>query len=156
MKNVKKFGQKQEKLASKRWKQDSGFKKIKETCNSGATFNDSDFWVNYNAEEYCIEFKATSTDSYRLTSSVIRKIWEQSFNVNRLPLIIVYFEKHKVEVMVEINRQKMKEDKGMLKSYNLNVECMKELLKEPSLNYLWIKDTIENCIWDLKLNPKRS
>ena len=102
--NCKKFGLKNEKRMSKMLKKYSKLKDINKTINSGA------FWfskgdrtgVNFNAEEFVIEMKSRK-NSYRITSKVIRKLWDDAFDANKLPLFVILLLSKKYKYLLTID-----------------------------------------------------
>lgn len=53
------------------------------TINSGAFFHDADAKSNNNM----LEIKYTEKKSFSITTKILRKIWEQAFDNNKLPLL---------------------------------------------------------------------
>lgn len=61
-------------------------RKVEKTINSGAlSFDKGDL----KSDEYVIEVKFTEKKGYRLTTKVIKKIWEEALEANKLPLLII-------------------------------------------------------------------
>lgn len=153
-KNNKTFGKKQEKKALKRWSKDKDFSNVKQSCNSGATFRDGDFKAGFRAEDYCIEFKSTRKNQYRVTSKRIHKIWNEALSVNKLPLFVVYFEEDDYEIIIDIERHV---DNKIVKnkSFCLTVKLVDEVWHGDNRFQFEIKDIKENCIWRLMTEVKR-
>ena len=57
--------------------------KFVQTINSGAFFHDADAVSSKNM----IEIKFTEKKGFRLTTKILEKIWSQSFDRNKLPIM---------------------------------------------------------------------
>ena len=83
--------------------------RIIKSINSGAlSWQKSDG----STKEYCIEIKGTDKKGFKITSAILQKIWNEAFDANKLPLLLV---------IINDNEQKER--------WNLKVEIQKEQLR---------------------------
>jgi len=52
------------------------------TINSGAFFHDADA----TSKKYALEHKYTEKKSFRITTDLLKKIWEEAFDQNKFPM----------------------------------------------------------------------
>ena len=52
------------------------------TLNSGAFNRDADA----KSDEHCLEIKYTDKKSFRITTDLLKKIWDEAFDNNRFPM----------------------------------------------------------------------
>jgi len=79
-------------------------KKVVQNINSGALwFNKGDL----KTEDYCIECKFTEKKGYRITTNILKKIWEEALESNKLPLMIVGIkdENSTWNLQIQINKE---------------------------------------------------
>ena len=61
-------------------------KKVQKTINSGALwFNKGDL----QTKDYVIEAKYTEKKGYRITTKLLKKLWEDALEANKLPLLTI-------------------------------------------------------------------
>jgi len=51
-------------------------------------------------ENYCVEAKMTDQKSYSLTLGVLEKLWNQSLNANKEPLIVIGVRRNEDDVFI--------------------------------------------------------
>lgn len=83
--------------------------RIIKSINSGAIS-----WQKGDArvDDYCIEIKGTDKKGYRLTTTVLSKIWGEALDANKLPLLLIIIN-----------------DKENKQRWNLKVEIQKETIQ---------------------------
>lgn len=80
-------------------------KKVVQSINSGSIwFQKGDM----RTEDYVIECKYTDKKGFRLTTAILKKIWTEALEANKLPLMIVGI-------------------KGETETWNLKIEINKEI-----------------------------
>ena len=75
------------------------------TINSGAFFHDADA----SSEQHTLEIKGTRKGkSFRITTNMLEKIWEQAFDNAKFPMfgIVIENEKDIWALKIEINRKR--------------------------------------------------
>lgn len=80
--------------------------KCQKSINSGAlSFSPGDL----STDQYCIECKITDKASYRITSKTLEKIWSESLDANKLPLMIIGIngEEYRWKLMVTIEKERV-------------------------------------------------
>jgi len=61
-------------------------KKVQKTLNSGALpFDKGDL----KTKDYVIECKCTEKKSYRISTKLLQKLWNEAYDANKLPLLII-------------------------------------------------------------------
>lgn len=76
------------------------------SINSGAlSFSPGDL----STDKYCIEAKFTDKKGYRITSKTLEKIWDESLDANKEPLMIIGIagEEYRWRLVVQIEKEKI-------------------------------------------------
>lgn len=78
-------------------------RKVQKTINSGQLWLDKG---DLKTEDYLIECKTTEKKSYRITTKLLQKLWNEAFEANKLPMLIIGLKDENCKWMlkVEINR----------------------------------------------------
>lgn len=69
------------------------------TINSGAFYQKGDAI----SDENCLEIKGTNKKSFRLTTNILEKLWNQSFDQNKYPILGVIIERPEERWLLKIN-----------------------------------------------------
>lgn len=71
--------------------------KVAKTLGSG------NLWFqkgDLNYEDYCIECKVTDKKGFRISDSILEKLWNQALNSNKEPLIIIGIPRNDDELFI--------------------------------------------------------
>jgi hypothetical protein len=60
--------------------------KVRKSINSGALWFDKG---DLSSNDHLIDCKYTDKGSYRITTATLQKIWNESFDANKLPALII-------------------------------------------------------------------
>ena len=74
-------------------------KKVQRCINSGAFWFDK---ADLKTEEYLIDAKFTKKKGFRITTKLIKKIWNEAFDTQKLPAIILGIEEKDCLWILEI------------------------------------------------------
>jgi len=78
-------------------------KKVQKTINSGSLwFNKGDL----QTKDYVIECKFTEKKSYRISTKMLDKLWEESLDANKLPLLIIGIENKNCKYTLKVDISK--------------------------------------------------
>jgi len=72
-------------------------KRVQRTIGSG------NVWfapLDLNYEKYCIEAKYTDKKGYRVACSLLEKIWNQSLEMNKEPVLVIGIKRNDKEVFM--------------------------------------------------------
>jgi len=73
--------------------------KFIKTINSGAFFHDADAVSN----THVLEHKYTEKKSFRITTKLLKKIWEESFDQNKFPMFGITIKEDESLWMLKID-----------------------------------------------------
>ena len=60
--------------------------KVRKTINSGATWFDKG---DLSTDEYLIECKFTEKKGFKITTKILKKLWEEALEANKLPFLTI-------------------------------------------------------------------
>ena len=60
--------------------------KVQKTLNSGALWFDKG---DLKTDEYLIECKVTDKKGYRISDKLLKKIWDEALDRNKLPMLVI-------------------------------------------------------------------
>ena len=75
-------------------------KKVERCINSGSFFFDKG---DLKTDDYLIECKYTQKGSFRITKKILKKIWNEALDSNKLPKLIVGIEDENFSWILDIN-----------------------------------------------------
>lgn len=78
--------------------------RVQKTINSGAlSFDKGDL----KTDDYLIECKYTEKKGYRITKKILQKLWDEAFDSNKLPKLIIEIEDESCRWLlnIEINKE---------------------------------------------------
>jgi len=119
----KEKGIKYEKIVRQILEQNSQFKNIEKTVNSGA------FWFSkgdIQNPDYVIEIKGTDNKSFIITTKIVNKIWEEALDSNKLPVLIILLNNkdYKRMAIIFINKKINEENIFISKTLKLTSELI--------------------------------
>ena len=74
-------------------------KECQRTINSGAFFQKGDMTTS----DYCIEAKYTEAKGFRVSTKILEKIYNEAFDSNKLPLLIVGIKDGNTQWTLSVN-----------------------------------------------------
>jgi len=77
--------------------------KVAKTLNSGALWFDKG---DLKTSDYIIEVKYTEKKSYRITTKLLKKLWDDALEANKLPLLTIGIQDGKDLWMLKVNIEK--------------------------------------------------
>lgn len=76
-------------------------KKVKKTIDSGRMwFNPGDLTLGTKYNSYCIEAKETDKKGFRIRKKLLDKVWEESLDNAKLPLIVLRIQDYKLTIQI--------------------------------------------------------
>jgi len=126
----RKDGDKFEAIAEKILNKHSKYKIISTTINSGAFWHSKgDRVVTVNSVRFLVEIKGTRAEKYRVTSKITEKIWNEAFDRNLMPLLLVLVVKKRKKYLAVITIMKNKKiNEKINKSFVLTDEKLNEMI----------------------------
>lgn len=78
-------------------------KECQRTINSGAFNKDHDL----STDQYCIECKFVEKKGFRISTEILNKLWNDSLDANKLPLLLVGIKDDKIQwnLRIIINKE---------------------------------------------------
>ena len=74
--------------------------KVQKCINSGALWFDKG---DLKTKDYLIECKNTNKKSFRISTEILEKLWEEAFNSNKMPKLIIGITNEDSEWLLEVN-----------------------------------------------------
>lgn len=71
-----------------------------QTINSGSFWHDKG---DVKTDEDLVEIKGTEKKSYRLTTDLLKKIWDEAFDSNKIPMFGVVIDRPKERFILKID-----------------------------------------------------
>lgn len=79
--------------------------KVQKTLNSGSLWFDKG---DLKTEDYVIECKFTEKKGFRVTTALLKKLWEESLDANKLPMLVIGIEDEDKRWMLHVNIEQEK------------------------------------------------
>lgn len=76
-----------------------GEKLFIKTINSGAFYQKGDAV----SDKHCVEIKTTEKNSFRITTDLLKKIWEEAFDQNKFPLFGIVIRRQDVDWILKVD-----------------------------------------------------